>query len=51
MRAVVSRVAWARGVADGELTGETGPGLLILVGVVAVKLGDRSVVVRESVTP
>jgi D-tyrosyl-tRNA(Tyr) deacylase len=33
MRAVVSRVAWARVVADGELTGEIGPGLLILVGV------------------
>ena len=33
MRAVVSRVAWARVVADGELTGEIGPGLLILVGI------------------
>ena len=33
MRAVVSRVAWARVVADGELTGEVGPGLLVLVGV------------------
>ena len=33
MRAVVSRVSWARVVADGELTGEIGPGLLILVGV------------------
>ena len=33
MRAVVSRVAWARVVADGELTGEIGPGLLLLVGV------------------
>ena len=33
MRAVVSRVAWARVVADGELTGEIGPGLLVLVGV------------------
>jgi D-tyrosyl-tRNA(Tyr) deacylase len=30
---VVSRVAWARVVADGELTGEIGPGLLVLVGV------------------
>jgi D-tyrosyl-tRNA(Tyr) deacylase len=26
-------VAWARVVADGELTGEIGPGLLVLVGV------------------
>ena len=33
MRAVVSRVAWARVVADGELTGEIGPGLLVLVGI------------------
>ena len=33
MRAVVSRVAWARVVADGELTGEIGLGLLVLVGV------------------
>jgi D-tyrosyl-tRNA(Tyr) deacylase len=33
VRAVVSRVAWARVVADGELTGEIGRGLLVLVGV------------------
>jgi D-aminoacyl-tRNA deacylase len=33
VRAVVSRVAWARVVADGELAGEIGPGLLALVGV------------------
>jgi D-aminoacyl-tRNA deacylase len=33
MRAVISRVAWARVVADGEPTGEIGPGLLVLVGV------------------
>jgi D-tyrosyl-tRNA(Tyr) deacylase len=33
VRAVVSRVAWARVVADGELTGEIGHGLLVLVGV------------------
>jgi D-tyrosyl-tRNA(Tyr) deacylase len=33
MRAVASRVAWARVVADGEPTGEIGPGLLVLVGV------------------
>jgi D-tyrosyl-tRNA(Tyr) deacylase len=33
VRAVVSRVAWARVLADGELTGEIGPGLLVLVGV------------------
>jgi D-aminoacyl-tRNA deacylase len=30
---VVSRVAWARVLADGEPTGEIGPGLLVLVGV------------------
>jgi D-tyrosyl-tRNA(Tyr) deacylase len=33
VRAVDSRVAWARVVADGELTGGIGPGLLVLVGV------------------
>jgi D-aminoacyl-tRNA deacylase len=33
VRAVVSRVAWARVVVDGEATGEIGPGLLVLVGV------------------
>jgi D-tyrosyl-tRNA(Tyr) deacylase len=33
VRAVISRVAWARVVADGEVTGEIGPGLLVLVGV------------------
>jgi D-tyrosyl-tRNA(Tyr) deacylase len=33
VRAVVSRVAWARVVAETELTGEIGPGLLVLVGV------------------
>jgi D-tyrosyl-tRNA(Tyr) deacylase len=33
VRAVVSRVAWARVVVDGEPTGEIGPGLLVLVGV------------------
>jgi D-tyrosyl-tRNA(Tyr) deacylase len=33
VRAVVSRVAWARVVVDGEVTGEIGPGLLVLVGV------------------
>jgi D-tyrosyl-tRNA(Tyr) deacylase len=33
VRAVVSRVAWARVLAGGELTGEIGPGLLVLVGV------------------
>jgi D-tyrosyl-tRNA(Tyr) deacylase len=33
VRAVVSRVAWARVVADGEVTGEIGPGLLLLVGI------------------
>jgi len=33
VRAVVSRVAWARVLADGEPTGEIGPGLLVLVGV------------------
>src|SRR5918996_2322842 len=33
MRAVVSRVAGARVLADGETTGGVGPGLLVLVGV------------------
>lgn len=33
MRAVVSRVASARVLVDGEVTGEIGPGLLVLVGV------------------
>jgi D-tyrosyl-tRNA(Tyr) deacylase len=33
MRAVVSRVASARVLVDGEVTGEIGPGLLLLVGV------------------
>ncbi|HEY7605745.1 MAG TPA: D-aminoacyl-tRNA deacylase [Actinomycetes bacterium] len=40
MRAVVSRVAWARVVADGELTGEIGPGLLVLVGVTHTDAAD-----------
>ena len=40
MRAVISRVAWARVVADGELTGEIGPGLLVLVGVTHADTGD-----------
>ena len=40
MRAVVSRVAWARVVADGEPTGEIGPGLLVLVGVTHVDSED-----------
>ena len=39
MRAVVSRVVWARVVADGELTGEIGPGLLVLVGVTHADTG------------
>ena len=30
---MASRVAWARVLADGEQTGEIGPGLLLLVGV------------------
>ena len=33
MRAVASRVAWARVRVDGEVVGEIGPGLLALVGV------------------
>jgi len=33
MRAVVARVAWARVVVDGEIVGEVGRGLLVLVGV------------------
>jgi D-tyrosyl-tRNA(Tyr) deacylase len=40
VRAVVSRVAWARVVADGELTGEIGPGLLVLVGVTHADTAD-----------
>lgn len=40
MRAVVSRVRWARVVADAELTGEIGPGLLVLVGVTHADTGD-----------
>jgi D-tyrosyl-tRNA(Tyr) deacylase len=32
MRAVVQRAAWARVTADGEITGEIGPGLCVLVG-------------------
>ena len=40
MRAVVSRVAWARVGAAGELTGEIGPGLLVLVGVTHADTGD-----------
>ena len=32
MRAVVYRVSWARVLVDGEVTGEIGPGLLVLVG-------------------
>jgi D-tyrosyl-tRNA(Tyr) deacylase len=40
VRAVVSRVAWARVVADGELTGEIGPGLLVLVGVTHTDAAD-----------
>ena len=43
MRAVVSRVAWARVVADGELTGEIGPGLLVLVGVTHADTEDDAV--------
>lgn len=33
MRAVVQRVAWARVRVEGALTGEIGPGLLVLAGV------------------
>jgi D-aminoacyl-tRNA deacylase len=33
VRAVVSRVRWARVLVDGEVVGEIGPGLLVLVGV------------------
>ena len=35
MRAVVQRVSRARVAADGEVTGEIGPGLLVLVGAAA----------------
>ena len=33
MRAVVQRVAWARVVVDGDVVGEIGPGLCVLLGV------------------
>ena len=33
MRALLQRVAWAKVEVDGERVGETGPGLLILLGV------------------
>ena len=33
MRAIVQRVSSARVTADGAVTGETGPGLLVLVGI------------------
>jgi D-aminoacyl-tRNA deacylase len=33
VRAVISRVAWARVLVGGEPVGEIGPGLLVLVGV------------------
>lgn len=32
MRAVVQRVAWAKVVVDGAITGEIGPGLLVYLG-------------------
>lgn len=33
MRALVQRAGWARVTVDGEVTGEIGPGLCVLVGV------------------
>jgi D-tyrosyl-tRNA(Tyr) deacylase len=39
VRAVVQRVAWARVRVDGEIVGEIGPGLLVLVG---AAVGDTS---------
>ncbi len=39
MRAVAQRVSWARVRVDGEIVGEIGPGLLVLVGAAA---GDTS---------
>jgi D-tyrosyl-tRNA(Tyr) deacylase len=33
VRAVVYRVGWARVLVDGQVAGEIGPGLLVLVGV------------------
>jgi D-tyrosyl-tRNA(Tyr) deacylase len=35
VRAVVQRVSWARVRVDGEIVGEIGPGLLVLVGAAA----------------
>jgi len=39
VRAVAQRVSWARVRVDGEIVGEIGPGLLVLVGAAA---GDTS---------
>jgi D-tyrosyl-tRNA(Tyr) deacylase len=48
VRAVVQRVSWARVRVGGEMVGEIGPGLLVLVGAAAadtsaeaVALGDK----------
>lgn len=53
MRAVVQRAAWARVTVDGQVTGEIGPGLVVLVGagkqstdLQAKKLADRIVGMR-----
>ena len=40
MRAVLQRVTRARVTVDGEVVGETGPGLVVLLGVAR---GDRAV--------
>ncbi|MCC6685721.1 MAG: D-tyrosyl-tRNA(Tyr) deacylase [Fimbriimonadaceae bacterium] len=53
MRAIVQRVAWARVSVDGNVIGQCGPGLLVLVGahredteMNAARLADRIVKLR-----
>lgn len=42
MRAVIQRVARASCTVDGQITGETGPGLLVLLGVAPEDSGDTA---------
>ena len=42
MRAVVQRVTRAKCTVDGEVTGETGPGLLVLLGVAPQDSADTA---------